>query len=202
MSDGGKFKTRVCSRWLEDRGFNTLVTERLFDENTKRQEEEPFLALCGFDSAAGRLPLETAGFDLIVEAGLGGDLAGFDKLSMHSFPNAFQSPLEIWGQEREAGLEVNPVVYDLLKEITKEDCGIVPLTIAGKAVSASFVGACTGALGISELLRGLHGGLRYDKISLHLRDLSNRQAFMNSKGVYTVELARNGFVPIKTESSL
>jgi hypothetical protein len=187
------YKTRICSRWLESRGFNTLITERRFDGFTRRMNEEPFLALCGFDSADSRLPLENAGFDLIVESGLGGDMALFDRVSLHTFPDAKQTPLTIWGTERDEQSAVNGVVYEQLKDLTDEICGILPLSIAERAVSASFVGACAGALVIAEILRGLNNGMRYDKITLHLRDLPDIQATIHKNAFYSFEQSRNGF---------
>ena len=198
LSDAGQYKTRICSRWLERRGYEAMITERRFDKETRRKNEEPFIALCGFDSAKSRLALETAGFDLIVEAGLGSKLTSFDKISFHTFPDAAQTPEIIWGGESSADQDINAIIYDQLKDLSDETCGILPITIAGKAISASFVGACTGSLVISELLRGLQGGVRYDKISVQLRDLLEIRAIPNKENCYTTELARNGFLAAKT----
>ena len=43
------------------------------------------------------------------------------------------------------------------------------LTIAGKAVSASFVGACAGALVISEVFKGFNQGKSCAKLVSQLR---------------------------------
>jgi hypothetical protein len=189
-------KTRLCSAWLEERDFRTTITERRFDAATKRTGEEPFIALCGFDTAASRLPLEDAGFDLVAEAGLGKRLQTFDVIALHTFPGAAKSPREIWGNENETGPGINEAVYEVLACMDKEVCGIVPMTIAGKSISASFVGTCSGAMVIAELLRGLHGGKRYDKINIQLRDIDSRVAVVNKKNDYTVELSKNGFSTI------
>lgn len=193
-------KTRLCSKWLESRGFKTIITERRFDSNTKRIEDEPFVALCGFDSASSRLPLENAGFDLIVESGLGNDLSTFDRIALHTFPGTAKTPVEIWGDMDETKLDINEAIYNILKKLDDEECGIIPITIAGKSVSASFVGACSGALAIAELIRGLHGGLRYDKITLQLRNIENIQAVPHKNGTYLLEQSRNGFVIFHTEA--
>jgi|SRR5450432_1945444 hypothetical protein len=152
INDSGKHKTRVCSQWLEECGFETAITERRFDANTHRINEEPFIALCGFDSALSRINSEKAGFDLVVEAGLGNDISTFDLISFHSFPDASLSPEEIWGSEVIKQQERNSTVFNLLKNRNEKDCVILALDIAGKSVSASFVGACTGAL-INERFR-------------------------------------------------
>lgn len=190
------YKTRICSYWLEVRGFKTIITERRFDSNTKRINEEPFLALCGFDSASSRSHLENAEFDLIVETGLGSSLSTFDIIALHTFPNASKTPHDVWEIEDETKADVNEIIYDILKDLHDEECGIVPLTISGKSLSASFVGACSGALVIAELLRGLHGGMRYDKIAIQLRDIENRKAIPHKNGLYSFEQSRNGFTSI------
>lgn len=192
----GQYKTRWCSRWLEQRGFKTILTERRFDDSTRRASEEPFVALCGFDTAESRLPLEDAGFDLVVEAGLGGNLALFDRANVHTFPQAQRSPREIWVKPEQDNTTANQVILSILQSQSKDPCGIIPITIAKKAVSASFVGACTGALSIAELLRGLHDGTRYDKISFQLRDLSCTRAIIHADSSYTTQHGRNGFLPV------
>lgn len=188
------YKTRICSQWLENRSFKTKITERAFDEYTKRVKEEPFLALCGFDNAEARRLLEGAGFDLVIEAGLGDSLQTFDLISLHTFPNASKKAMDIWQQKEGTESPINNIVLEVLNQVHDgEDCGIVPLTIAGKSVSASFVGACTGALVIGEVIRALICGLRFEKIVLQLRNIEH--AVVNEhKQNYTIELAQNGAV--------
>ncbi len=195
-NDTGIYKTRMCNSWLEARGFNTMITERKFDEHTKRINEEPFIALCGFDSASSRIHLENVGFDLIVESALGSNLATFDNIILRTFPAASKTPKDIWGDIDETNKEINRSVLEILKKEDNDICGIVPISIAGKAVSASFVGACSGALVIAEVLRGLNGGRRYEKIVAHLRAVDDLKAIQHSKGNYTIEFGKNGFVGI------
>lgn len=190
----GCYKTRLCADWLENRGIATQITERRFDQQVKRVDKEPFVALCGFDSAASRLHLEKAGFDLVVEAGLGSNLATFDRIASHTFPGASKTPEDIWG-DLDTDSEINADVLDVLGNLdADEKCGIVSRTISGKAVSASFVGACCGALVIAELLRALHNGVRYDKITVQLRYLKGISTVRNSRHCYNTELGRNGFI--------
>jgi hypothetical protein len=99
----GEYKTRLCSRWLEARGIETRIIERPFDELTKRSGEEPFVALCGFDNVKSRSLLEGAGFDLVVECGLGGDTENFDDVLLHTFPDASQKAREIWSEKAVGG---------------------------------------------------------------------------------------------------
>ena len=175
---------------MESRGFNALITERKFDEHTKGINEEPFIALCGFDSAFSRFHLENSGFDLIVESALCGNLATFDNIILHTFPGVSKTPKNIWGDVGETNQEINRSVLEILKKKDSDICGIIPLSITGKAVSASFVGACSGALVIAEVLRGLNGGMRYEKIVAHLRAIDDVKAKQHSKGKYIIEMSK------------
>lgn len=52
----------------------------------------------------------------------------------------------------ETKLDINEIIYRILEKLDDQKCGILPITIAGKAVSGSFVGACAGTLAIAELI--------------------------------------------------
>ena len=78
----GQYKTRVCSTWLEDRGFQSRLIERHFDEHFRCRSDEPRLALCGFDKNEARRPLEAANFLRVVDSGLGGTVDNFDALTV------------------------------------------------------------------------------------------------------------------------
>lgn len=96
--DIGRRKGRVISDWLEERGFQTIVEERRFGDWIRRSPEEPRVALCGVDNTIARTALEEAGFDLVVEAGLGAGPEAFRSLAMHTFP-ATRTAKEIWSRQ-------------------------------------------------------------------------------------------------------
>lgn len=187
----GEYKTRVCARWLESSGFNTIITERKFDQSIQRDSDEPRIALCGFDSAIARRCLEGAGFDQIVECGLGNTYRSFDSILMHTFPSNAQKADDIFDSALANSAQVPLDVESLLGSEITDDCGILAKTLAQKAVSASFVGAASGAFVIAELLRGLHGGMRYELINASLRHLENRRCFFQSP--YSDEYAKSGY---------
>ena len=91
----GRFKTRVCSEWLERRGFRTKLVERRFNERFRCQTDEPRLALCGFDNNVARRCLESAEFHRVIEGGLGGKVDNFDTLAVHTFPQSRRAQ-ELW----------------------------------------------------------------------------------------------------------
>ena len=191
--DAGEYKTRIVARWLEARGFRTAITERPYDEHTIRTGEEPFVALCGVDVTDARRLLENAGFDLVVECGVGSTVADFDRMKLHTFPGASKKAADVWPAAQEVAnpREASPMMLDALKD--QEDCGVLANTLENKAISASFVGAAAGALVVGEVLRALHGGCRCDLLHAHLRAVHNRAVSAHPNS-YKTEMARTGFV--------
>jgi hypothetical protein len=169
----GQRKTRVLASWAERRGFQTEIQERLFGGWIKRQNFEPTAALCGIDNALGRTALDQAGFDLVLEAGLGRGHRDFRTMRIHSFPGS-RSSEEIWTRTdavREDATQ-QAAYEDLLKKGALDQCGITLL--AGKAVGAPFVGATAAALVLSELLRILHGGSLNQLVDVDLLSIEHR----------------------------
>lgn len=187
--DEGSYKTRVCSRWLEARAFRTRLIERPFDSNFRCRDEEPRLALCGFDSNEVRREIATAEFLRVMESGLGGTADNFDTISFHTLPNP-RSIEELWpvptpteklaqAQQLERMARENRA-YALLDD---NDCGRAEL--AGKTVAVPFVGAAAATIVLAEAIRLLHGGPAYTDIKLVLSDLTRR--FAQTKRNYAAQ---------------
>ena len=178
--DAGSYKTRVCSQWLEDRGFQTRLIERPFDSNFRCREDEPGMALCGFDSNPARRDLATAQVLRVMESGLGGTTDNFDTISFHTLPNPRRAD-ELWPdlsaeeivrqrEHRERIARENPAY----SRLDNDQCGRAEL--AGKSVAVPFVGAAAATLVVAEALRLLHGGPAYTDIKFGLSDLDRRYA--------------------------
>jgi hypothetical protein len=194
QASAGQFKTRLCSGWLEARGLKTRIIERPFDEATRRGGEEPFVALCGFDNLRSRGLLEGAGFDLVVECGLGGETTTFDDMVLHTFPEASQTAAEVFGGA--SGSEPPARTGGLAGAFGElRDCGILVATLEGKAISSSFVGAYAGALVVGEVLRGLHGGVRCELLKVHLRS-NDPLGVVLLEEAYQNRFARSGYVEL------
>ena len=180
VKDVCSYKTRVCSRWLEDRGFQTKLVERPFDSNFRCRDDEPRLALCGFDSNPARRDLATARFLRVMESGLGGTMDNFDTISFHTLPNPRRaeelwpdlSPEELVRQrEHQERVARENLAYSPLDS---NQCGRAEL--AGKSVAVPFVGAAAATLVVAEAIRLLHGGPAYTDIKLVVSDLGGRFA--------------------------
>ena len=177
-------KTRWVARWLEARGFSTLIEERRFGAWTRRIEEEPGAALCGVDNALARAALEDAGFELVLEAGLGAGPDAFRSFSIHGFPGPRRA-VDIWA--RRAG-PVGPDVsglpaYQDLRENGMDECGLALL--ASRTVGVPFVGLIAGGLVIGELLRRLHGAPALDLISGSAASLADIERSMGAISAYS-----------------
>lgn len=189
----GKHKTRISSKWLEQRGIQTVLVERKFDQNTRREESEPSIAFCGFDDAQSRRILDLANFDLVVECGLGSGVDSFDKISLHVLGKGTRRSESLWPVNTKSETGVNANIIKMLDN--KSGCGVLAETLAKLSISVSFVGAFAGALALSEVLRAYHGeGDRLEFLDTQLRTLSRRRMDVTTKYLPHIA-ATNGFLP-------
>lgn len=173
----GRRKTRVAAGHLERLGFRTAIAELPFGPGTRRRGDEPGIALAGVDNPEARRSIAGAGFDLTVDAGLGGRAQSYLDILLHCFPSGLAAE-DAWpvrqGSPADA-LAARPAYRDLgrrLAETTDQtegeiECGVIDL--AGRSVGAAFVGCAAAALVLSEVLRLLAGGPRFGVLNLPLR---------------------------------
>lgn len=190
-SDIGLRKTRVVAAALKDIGLNTRIVERAFDANFHPEphpvptRNEPRAALAGFDDVVPRRQLESAGFDRVVDAGLGAGPRDYLDMLVHTFPAA-ESPATAFGQDPPPPPALKPA-YE--SEITRqvesgmEDatarCGL--LELAGVTIGAAFVGTTASTVVVADILRLLHGGENYSVIALDLRAPNQLTAVLNTE---------------------
>ena len=181
-------KSRVVAARLEALGFRTAITERLFDCATRRSSDEPSVALVGVDDPAPRQLLEEAGFDLVIDAGLGGGSQNYLDILIHSFPSGIEAATA-WPKRSEAlasSLVDQPAYLNLHQQLSKTteltygeiECGIIE--VAGRSVGAAFVGCVAATLVFSEVLRVLAGGPRFEVLGLSLRSPHRPQVANNT----------------------
>jgi hypothetical protein len=160
----GLMKTRAVAKWLEGKGVEVAMEERSFGEWSRRSPSEPRVALFGVDNSLARASLEQAGFELVVETGLGAGPQAFRNFSLHSFPSSLNAA-ELWSSDdlRNANSVLNMPAYAPSKHPELDECGLVQL--ASRTVGVPFVGLTAGAFAIAELLRRLHGGPAIEVLS-------------------------------------
>ena len=183
----GQRKTRIASRTLEAVGFTTTINERLFDEATRRRAAEPGVALSGLDNLIARRLLEDAGFDLVVDAGLGNTPNNYLDILVHSFPSGIKARDAYEGVEDEHSFFDKPAYQHHVQRLiestgrTEEEieCGV--LEIAGQSVGAAFVGCAAATLVLSEVLRALNDGPRFEVMNLFLSSPQKPTIASNTK---------------------
>ncbi|RUL81897.1 thiamine biosynthesis protein ThiF [Tautonia sociabilis] len=175
----GQPKTRAMARWAEDRGFRTRLVERVFPGGVAIADDEPRLALGGVDNPQARAAYEDAGFDCIIEAGLGAGPTEYLALRLHSFPASTTARAK-WGDATASASVPHPRAraYDNLAASGMDECGLVRL--ASRTVGAPFVGAAAATLVIAEVLRRLNGGPSIEVIDMTLRDPAARSIVLAS----------------------
>jgi hypothetical protein len=165
----GQKKTRAMAEWSEAMGFRARILERKFSNDFHVAADEPHVALCGVDNVLARGNLEEAGFQRVIEAGLGAGASDFLCFQSHSFP-ASHSAHERWASVPSINADetlLNLPAYRKLATKGIDRCGLTQL--AGHGVGASFVGAVTSAFVIAQLLKVALGNNMYDTLDGDLR---------------------------------
>lgn len=167
--DLGKRKVRHIAQRLEAVGFTTDLVERRFGPNNQLMTDEPTTALFGVDNVATRRDLDSAGFDFVVEAGLGSGFRDFRNIRTHTFPGP-RKPSEVWTADAavQTAVELN-YAYKRIAQERNDLCGMTQL--ASRAVATPFVGALAATLVLSEVMRPLHGGVIFPTLDLQMKNL-------------------------------
>jgi len=201
--DVGKHKVRLVAARLEAAGFTTDLVERRFGPNHHVLAGEPRTALFGVDNVAARRDLDSSGFAMVVEAGLGSGFRDFRNMRIHTFPGT-RKPSEIWtaASVAQGAVELNDAYQRLARE-RNDLCGMTLL--ASRAVATPFVGALAAALVLSETIRPLHRGCVHSVLDLQMKNLSFRTGSepMVFRGLQApfVEVVRTGSVATRSSSA-
>ena len=174
----GQKKTRAMAHVIERRGFQTSLIERRFDERLRVGPDDPQILLCGVDNLHARRLLESPGFAVVIEAGLGHTAQEYLEARLHAFP-ATRTASEVWPVGQEDGSETNSLLelpaYAALRSDSQDTCGVVQ--VAGAAVGVPFMGAVAGALAVAEAIRAtMMEGQRFEVVDLSLRDPMRRMS--------------------------
>lgn len=173
----GQLKTRVTAQWLEARGFSTRLIERRVDGSFRRTDREPLIALSGFDDNQARQWLAEAGFGLLFDSGLGGEVANFDTIAFRAWPN-LRPASELWPLEstqersdRALRKQRHALSNDAYRGLETDECGRIQ--IAGASVAVPFVGAVAACVVIAEMLKRVNEGPAFDELKVRLCTLGS-----------------------------
>lgn len=189
-SDIGKKKTRIAAEYLERHNTSISIVDRKYDKTFQRQEHEPRILICGLDNVEARKAIDHSNYSLIIDCGLGGDIASYDHMKIQVFPNINKHSDEVWNNIPEG-----PKSKNLSKMYENAfGCGYTD-----KGISTSFVGAFASAFVIAEIIKSFNDGSKTQIISGSIRDLNDSLSF-NSNGSYNLEMANSGFIKNKNLS--
>lgn len=172
----GEKKTRAIAHILEERGFTAWIVERRFDAGMQRAVDDPQTLICCVDNAAARCSLESAGFPLVIESGIGGSADDFRSIRLHTFPGP-RKAANIWCRDINSVGKSNHA-YEQLADRGLDQCGLARLS--NTAVGAPFVGAVAGPLMYSQLLRILHKRTPLAALDIGLIDARCRRIISNA----------------------
>jgi hypothetical protein len=167
-------KTHSAAAWAEARGFRTVIEERLFSASTRPGREEPRALIGGVDNLEARRLAAAAGFDLVVDAGLGATAPEAFDLRLHAFPGR-RTAAQAWPDvEAPPPPTLSPEWERAVAEGRIDRCGA--LTIAGKSVGVPCTALGAAALQIGQTVRAIATGRCCDLVDVSL-PLANDSAF-------------------------
>lgn len=187
----GRKKTRATAEWAEQRGFHTDVIERRFEEMTKRTVSEPSLAFIGVDNVEARRYAANAGFDLVIDAGLGASASEIFDIRLHSFPGQ-KTPEQAWPDFTPEEKPLNAELARLVKEGRLNVCGA--MTIAGQSVGIPSVAVIAAVMQVAQACRAITEGKYCDLVDLNITDAQNNytsEMEILSPGIISSEKSRN-----------
>jgi hypothetical protein len=167
----GRKKARCTADWAERTGFSTSLDERSFTSKTAPVDDEPQIALVGVDNVNARQAAARAGFDLVVDAGLGATGAEAFDIRLHSFPG-FRTAERAWPEIAAPSVPVAipQNIQQLVDRGLVDRCGA--MSIAGHSVGVPCTALAAATLQVAQLCRAIATGRCCDLVDLTLTNSS------------------------------
>ena len=184
----GHKKARAAADWVRERGFRTVITERRFTRHTRRSPDEPGMAFVGVDSIETRRAAAAAeaGFDLVIDAGLGATSSEAFDIRIHGFPGG-RDPARAWPEPPQAGDKpLSTALSRLVEEGRLDLCGA--MTIAGQSVGVPCTAVAAAAIQVAQACRAISESTYCDLVDVSLADTKRGTAHVTG-------LARAGILP-------
>lgn len=145
-------KTRVAARWLDGVGWPTSLIERRHYGDIPLLPDDPGIVITGLDEPKARIAIARTGFDYMIDAGLGHGPVDFESLQIRVLKQGTDATA-FWSSP-EIAKDVDALLRQKAYQAHAEkfpDCGT--FTLANASVAVPFVGAATGALTITQVIR-------------------------------------------------
>jgi hypothetical protein len=171
-------KTRSAAAWSEERGFRTAISELAFSPTTVRSDDQPGLAFVGVDNIETRrfAAHPGAGFDLVLDAGLGATASEVFDLRVHGFPGS-RTLDEAWPMpddqpsDREKALAAHLATLVSQGRLTR--CGA--FSIAGQSVGIPGTAVAAATIQIAQACRAIMTGRFCDLVDVSLLNTSRAE---------------------------
>lgn len=161
----GQRKSRRAAAWAETLGFRIDLCERAFVAGHGPGREEPRTLLGCVDNLPARRAASGAGFDLVVDAGLGASAAEAFDIRLHAFPGR-RTAQEAWPETAPAAPKLSAGLERALAAGQIDLCGA--MTIAGRSVGVPCTALAAAALQITQVVRAMETGSCCDLADLSL----------------------------------
>jgi hypothetical protein len=184
----GKKKARAAAAWAEAHGFRAAAIERRFTSTTRRMPEEPGLIFVGVDNLVARRAAAApeAGFDLVIDGGLGATSAEVFDLRIHGFPGS-RLPATAWPDAPPVSAKpLSPALARLVDQGRLPICGAT--TIAGQSVGVPSTAVASAAIAVAQACRAIAESTYCDRVDISLTDTKRAAA-------HDCTLARAGVLP-------
>jgi hypothetical protein len=146
-ADVGRRKTRVAADWCEFYGWQTELIERKFNEGYLALSTDPAMLISALDSPIPRKYLLDAGFEHMLDIGVGHGPVDFEIGQLRIFSRGDHGN---WGNPA-PGKDNTALLDHRAYQALKDQCGA--FTLASASVAVPFVGAAMGALALTQILR-------------------------------------------------
>lgn len=170
----GRYKTRIAAEWLEAKGWATSVIERRHHGDIKLIPTDPPIVITGLDDPIPRIEIAGAGFEYMIDAGVGHGARDFESLQIRVLRSG-DDATKFWSHPTSPKNVDALLKLDAYKkfEEANEVCGAFMLANASAAVP--FVGAVVGALVITQAIRiaSMHRTCRMMQMELASPELAS-----------------------------
>ena len=184
--DNNLRKTDAAKAWLDRNGFDVFRIERRIGPNFRRERTDPTIALAGFDNSPARRWASDAGFELLLDGGIGATVRSFSSIRVTTLPGPTLAN-ELWPDTATESSVPDTAAYNELQAAGLDRCGLAQ--IAGRAVAAPFVGTVTACAVVAQLLRPLHGRRPLHRWSYDVRSpLSFTAVLNNDPGIGAISI--------------
>ncbi|WFU80743.1 hypothetical protein QA645_41075 [Bradyrhizobium sp. CIAT3101] len=167
----GRTKVRCAADWAERVGFRTVLNERKFLMTSGPDQDEPRVALAGVDNLNARRFAASAGFDLLIDAGLGSTANEAFDVRLHAFPGS-RTPFDAWPEadSSERDGEGNVVkrgnIQSLVQAGVLDECGAI--TIENQPVGVPCTALAAAAVQVAQLCRAIETGTCCEMVDFDL----------------------------------